>query len=41
VPIGYGRLRIGSAVISNDIGISSADGTIYSYVGGSLGIARN
>ena len=32
VPIGYGRLRIGSAVISNDIGISNADGTIYSSV---------
>ena len=35
VPIGYGRLRIGSAVISNDIGISNADGTIYSSAGGS------
>ena len=32
VPIGYGRLRIGRAVISNDIGISNADGTIYSSV---------
>lgn len=32
VPIGYGRLRIGSTVISNDIGISNADGTIYSSV---------
>jgi len=28
-------LRIGSAVISNDIGISNAEGTIYSYAGGS------
>lgn len=34
VPIGYGRLRIGSAVISNSIGISNSDGTIYSSAGG-------
>jgi hypothetical protein len=29
VPIGYGRLRIGSAVISNDIGISDAAKNSY------------
>ena len=29
VPIGYGRLRIGSAVISNDIRISDAAGKNY------------
>jgi hypothetical protein len=34
IPIGYGRLRIGSAVISNDVGISNAEGTIYSNAGG-------
>jgi len=34
VPIGYGRLRIGSAVISNDIGISAAQGTVFTSGGG-------